>query len=286
MEPKGCMLLNALLNHYHPGSEEALLQYLPEEERALIAEYPAKCSDTKQLVLSADEVIDKIHYSWLLPAIRTYPEALQPFLIGSLPPEVQKRLSDLGEQIPTPVQVAPKVQQFFLRKIVEAISEAEILPAPLIPHTALTPLLNCSKGQLIEVIDLLGIHDLAAEFSQIIDAKLLRTLEEQLSPKKQQYLKVSIQKPPHSLAEAPLPLHALNGDPRKLEIALHRKGLARLGTAMAGSDASFLWHVTHTLDAGRAQILTRFLSKPEATQAAATMATEVVHVIKFLNKQG
>lgn len=278
------MMLNALLHRFRKGSEESLIQFLSDEDKALLSEHPAMCTSARELILSSDEALNRIHYSWLVPVIRTFPENIQPFLVGSLPAHMQKRLSEISEKLPAPAPLSPTLQQFFQKQLVNQVMQDNILPPSLVPHSPLNPLLHFAKKDLIVVIDFLGINDLAAEFHQIIDGTILKSLTSHLSPNKQRYLKATIPRPPAAF-DGPLPLNALNGDPHKLEVMLHRKGLARLGTALAGSDSSLLWHITRALDSGRAQILDDFQAKPDARKTAPIMTSQVVTVMQFLKNQ-
>lgn len=284
MEKKGAATLKALIAFYHEEEEEELTRFLKEQDQKAVNEAPFYSRHTLEGLLPTESSFQRIHYSWVLPVISRYPKELQPFFLSALPDPIPARLRKVQPKLPEVRPLTPTLRRFFSGILYQALTTEEALPPPFIPATDLSPLLKCSKNQLLTIIDYLGIWDLAEGYRQIIDKELLKTIVTQLSPKKREYLQLSVKTHPSPSLSGSLPLHGLNGDASRLQKLLHRRGLRRLGIALVDRPESMRWHITHTLDSGRAQILAKYFATEESPEAVSTVTSQVLNVIKFLNE--
>ena len=78
-----------------------------------------------------------------------------------------------------------------------------------------------------------------------------------------------------------LQLEHWDGDCRKLGKLLHHRGLVRLGYALSGQHKDLIWHISHILDAGRGNKLTRYYHKNKIPGVSQTLSYQVLAVIDF-----
>ena len=283
MNAKGWMTFNALVARYSLEDKEALLQFLPEEEREAAGKQSDGGGQLDALIAQPEKRLRSVHYSWIAPMIQQYDKSLRPYFIASLPQSLKQKIEKLFDQPPVQLSLSEPVKLFFNGYLAAAIDPEDVLPIAFVPESDLSPLLELRPKKLVELIDILGIHDLAAEYHQIIDKKVIDSILRHLGPEQREYLRHALKKP-QSKPEKRLPLQGMNGDGRGMDRLLHRSGLCRLGSAMIGKNPSFLWHITHTLDSGRAKILERYFTQEETPEAVSAYTSQVLDAVQFLKR--
>lgn len=283
MEAKGWMTLNALIQHYHGGSQE-FLNFLSDEDRAELENHSVELNGSlSSLVVDPIEGLRRIHYSWIAPVINDADKSMQPYFFSVLGPKRQQRVATLLQKKQKPISLSQPVRFFLAAELYKRIIDENVLPLPFVPTTELSPLLDLKNKELIDLIDLLGIHDLAAEFKTIIDPKIMNNVYNHLTPKKQDYLKELVrhgkEKP-----KGDLPLSAATKESDKFLRLLHHRGIARLGRALHDSTPDFLWYLKHNLDSGRADLLTKYISKEETPETVSAMTSQVIETLRFLKQ--
>lgn len=259
------MVLKAFLSRCPPEKSRALERFLPEGERLLLEKLPPFAEEVTPEKFANGSMLEKVHWSWFLPTLKTYPDLEQKLFLSSVSPYAAKNLS-LALKISSYNQEMTEVARSFLRQILlhSLIGPNDrLLPVNYLPPSPLTPLLHLSKKELIRLIDSLSIYDLAEELRQIVETKILKKIYSFLSEEERKLLKSAAAHKEH-LVLARMGLFAWDGTEESFRTLLHRRGLARLGAALSGQDPDFIWYICHQLDIGRGNALFKLCAK-EAT---------------------
>ena len=160
-------------------------------------------------------------------------------------------------------QEIPKIGKAYLRQILlNSLLGAKntLIPESCLPATPLKALSALSKTELIRLIDLLSLHDLAAELRQIVETKILKKIYSLLSEEERKFLKGAMAHKDHFVLMK-MGLDRWDGSEETFRTLLHRRGLARLGAALSGQDPNLIWHICHRLDIGRGNALFKYCKK-------------------------
>ena len=151
----------------------------------------------------------------------------------------------------------------FLRQVLQYSltgSEGTLIPVDFLPPSSLNDLLNMGKKELVRLIERLSLYDLAHELRQIVETKILKKIYSFLTDDEKKFLKANpAQKEPYPVPR--IGLDRWDGTEESLRLALHRRGLARLGAALSGQDPDLIWYVCHQLDIGRGASLYKLCAK-------------------------
>lgn len=283
MNAKGWMMLNALLNKFHPGSQDALLKYLPEEDRKKPGEQPVDAEALSKEVYSPELFIEKIHLSWLLSLVEKFPDSMQEVVLNLLPQNQAKSIAKKLNIPYHPHKIADGIKEFTSKILYSRLQQEEILPASFLPSTPWNELLNWNRDQLVELIGYLGIYDLAAEFRQTIDQKLLNESFNLLSSAQREYLKFIIRTKSHPPLQIRV-LKALEGDQGKMERFLQHQGLGRLGAALKGQHPHFMWYLSRILDKGRAELLMKNFQMKKSSFESEDLPNQMQTAMEYVNQ--
>jgi hypothetical protein len=237
METRGWMLLRVLINRYNPKAKDALLRYLPHDETEMLLSQDIRSDDFLPILFQPQRLIERLHYSWIKPLLSHFSESLQPLVIAALSPEQRKGFQE--KSLPS---LTKPVRSFFIQQLYSHLDAEKHLPLEYLPETELSPLIHWKKSELIDLVDFLGLHDLAAEIRHIVDKNMLNNLYSCLSQKKMYYLKICLHQK-ELLVVPKLEFDARQKDCEKLGQVLHRRGLARLGKALAGQHPDLVWYL-------------------------------------------
>lgn len=278
MEEPRYTFLKVLFNRYPLGSGDAGISLLPSEDSTALKSLNFNVSDPTPLLTLPEDILGKMHYSWLTPVIEAFPPALKDPLLSSLPSRTQERLRSALKM--SPGNTKPLADKQLLRFLGHRMHLENVMPLSFLPVTPLSPLAELSKAQLVEVIDLLSMHDLAEEIRHIVDKKKLQVVYELITARRAQYLKRCLQQK-ERLVSPKFDIDKYARDPRKLEAFLHQRGILRLGKALSGQHPDFIWHLVHTLDTGRGAILQKCYSPQAIANATPALMEQVVNVLNF-----
>lgn len=283
MQSKGLVMMRVLLNRYHRANPAGLLKCLPQEERDAIQNLDLTSVDVTTALLQPMDLIQKIHYSWLIPSIKRLPQHLHEPLLRAFPePSSSKIKAALGVAVPTENKALAKpIKAFLLNKLYALVKPPAVLPPSFLPPTPLSALIDLTKAQLVELIDFLGVHDLADEMRYIIDKKLLEKLFVGLTAHQKQFLRQCVRHQ-EKITSSRLELDQWDGTPEKLNTLLHRRGLLRLGKALCGQHPDLLWHLSHLLDSGRGEILMKHFSSEITPGITPALVQQVINAMNFL----
>lgn len=268
MRKRRDIVLKAFLNRCPQEKRDALIRFLPEVEQEEIANLPD--------LLIPDEITDNpfhyIHWSWFLPTLESYPVSEQKKFLRVLNSSSQKNLTRILKINPTNEKISSSGYAFLRQTLLQSIEKDNVLPRDLLPPSPLNALLQMGKKKLTQLIDFLSLYDLSSELRQIVETKILKKIYSFLSEEEIKFIKaISGQKEPYPPAK--ISLEQWDGTEKTLRLTLHRIGLARFGSALAGQDPDLIWHVCHELDIGRGKALEK-LSAKEAMPGVAEWLIE------------
>lgn len=267
-------MLNALLAH-----KEELLPFLPPSLVTELQRIPKRDISDFHSLISPTKWSEKIHFSWFSPLLKHFPKEMQPFFLGVLTsPQatgVKEQLSLDIERKETSHFLSPFLSNILKNKMVEE----DLLSEQQLPYSALNLLLKLEKKQLIHLLDLLGIHDLATDLRQVIDRELLGKIHRVLNQEQLHFLQYC-SKQPIKWVSPKLGLGTWDGTKAKLNHLLHHRGLIRLARAISQEDPSFKWYLLHRLDTGRAKIMIRGFQQKQDLALIPYFKSQVLHITK------
>lgn len=284
MQRKSAIMLRVLMNRYHQGAPSMLLEGLPKEDAQLVLDQTITSSEASQIMMRPSELLGgQIHYSWLQPVIESFHPAMQPLLISALPKESALALTKLMDK-PKLATPKPIARDFLLLALCRKFSKGSVMPMQFLPESTLSSLITLTKPELLELVDYLGIYDLAEEIRHIVDKVLLKSIYACLSAKKQHFLRICLHQKEKLKAAAKIGLINWKGDESQLGRLLHRRGLLRLSYALSGQPRDFIWHLAHRLDVGRGHILGKNFSDKEIPGVTTFLAQQVLNTLNFLKR--
>ncbi len=265
------IFLKLLLNTYFSAKQDVLKSLVPDDVFEKILSLPFSQKNPKLALSFVQEWCKNIHTSWFEDVLQTFSEPFQKYMENFLAKGAQ------DENLSKPIN------QFLCKYLYDHSKEKDlnILPRGLLTENPLSPLLDCSKKQLFEIVDLLAIFDLAEEVRYIVDKKILQGILQLLNEDQQKFLR--------SLLRAKSKLHMpqaffqhLYSDEKKFLKALHKKGLQRLGCALSGYDQDFLWYFLHKLDVPRARYLETTIHSEAVPNTTHMIQLQIIQILQFL----
>jgi hypothetical protein len=285
MHVKSAIMMRVMLNRFTKGSPEKALSVLPENEIKQVADLDLGMTDFAPAFSQPEDIIGKIHYSWLLPLIEKFPKETKSTMIKSLPTELKTRISQQLNVKEEGTPLAEFVKAYLVRMLFKQIKGAErVIPLTYLPETQMTSLGQWKKNELVELIEFLGIHDLAEEIRHVVAKKTLKDVYGCLSPKEQVYLKNCMTQKEKVMTPR-LGLDKWSGNCDKLKAVLQTRGLVRLGKALSGENTDFIWYLIHILDTGRGQALLKYYAKTPIPGITPALSQQVVNLMNFLKKK-
>lgn len=282
MQSKGWIMLRVLLNRFHQKAPENLLKFLPEEDAKGVSSQKITSDNVAVALAQPQDRLEKIHYSWLISPLSTLPQSIQEPILDVLQDSDKLRQLLNKPQAKATVNLAPPVQTFLINTLYSKMKDRDVLPLEYLPATSLTPLQSLNKHQLIELMDLLGIYDLAEEVRNIIDKDRLKKIYTCLRPKQRQFLRTCLHQK-ERIAATRINLDHWHGDCKQLDNLLHSRGMIRLAKALCGQHPDFMWHLTHILDTGRgSRLLTHYTDK-EVPTVTSVLTQQVLNLLNFLS---
>jgi len=281
LTPRGAAFLRVLLNKYHKGSPDALLRRLPQQEEALVQATHTATADVRAAGLDPAQELASIHFSWLQPFVESFSDAIRPVVIASLTDHQAAGLRSLlriGDQRQPPSTLYRK---YLLTELYRRFRDPGVMPFGLLPETPMHFLAHYTKRQLTQLVDFLGLYDLADEIRRTVDTSHLKTVFGALNPAQREFLRSCLHIKSR-LASPKLRLEKWRGNPAQLMVLLHRRGLARLGKALCGQSPDFMWHLTHILDTGRGDILKQYWTNQEIAGITPVLQTQMQAAANFL----
>lgn len=253
------MVLKAFLSRCPPEKMAALEAFLPAEERLILSEIP---SFEPHEETGSSNLLEQVHWSWFLPTLKSYPEKEQILFLRSLGGLIEQNLRRELSLSSEEENISESGRIFMRQILIHSLvgDEEKLLPPDYLPPSSLNALLKCSKNKLISLIEKLSLYDLAHELRQIVETKILKKIYSLLKEEEKKSLKsISAKTEPYPVAR--IGLDRWDGTEETFRLALHRRGIARLGAALSGQDPDLIWYLCHQLDIGRGTALHKFCAK-------------------------
>lgn len=279
MDKRGHMMLRVLINRYNPKAGNVLLKFLPKEEAQAVMDQDIQSNDLAPILQQPQKSLAKIHYSWIQPIFQRFPESLQPTLIAALTAE-----QVAGLKISSPITISNIAKTFILNQLYQHLKISEHFPIEYLPKTEFSPLTKWTKSQLVNLIDFLGLYDLASEVRHIVNRDYLKNIYTCLTPKQFYYLKICLHQK-EQLVSPKLRIDPTKQDCPRLKQAMHRRGLLRLGKSLCGQHPDLVWHIAHTLDVGRGNILIKEHQTQEIPRITKILKQQVLNLMNFLKNE-
>lgn len=275
------MVLKSFLSRLPPERKVALERFMPEEERLRLEELPSFPEGAALEAMTNGGLIERVHWSWLIPTLKTYEEKEQKLFLASLSKMAAVNLRQelkIGEM---KGEISEAAKGFFSQILMGSLQGKEdwLLPIEYLPQTPLRGLLDLSKKELTHLIDLLSLYDVAFELRQIVETKNLKRIYSFLSEEEKKFLKKIMAHSKEPFVLTRLGLDRWDGNEETLRLSLHRRGLSRLAAALSGQDPDFVWYICHQLDIGRGNALFKQCAKepvPEVTDPIVRQIEEIL----------
>lgn len=282
MQQKGSLMLRILLNRFHEGAAEAIVKAVSPDDVKMILNQNIQSKDVGPILASPSEILMKIHYSWLQPELDKLPKNVLGVAISLLPEPIKTKLQETFKIKGGAFNFSAPVHRFLLNHLFKHIYKDHPLPLDYLLPSPMTSLAKLQKDDLIEVVDYLGLYDLAEEIRQIVHKKQIENIYKCLSNKKHLYLRQCLHQK-EKLVTQSLQLERWNGDCQKLAKLMHHRGIVRLGYALSGQHPDLIWHITHHLDSGRGEKLHSYVQKGEIPGVTQALRLQVKNVLDYLN---
>jgi hypothetical protein len=271
----GTIFLRLLLNKYFTGKPDALAKILPQEDADRLSAVQLPHRDPEALLFVPEKWLASYDSSWLKPAIEKLSKPLQEVYEKAFPKIFNK---------PDSSKYNSTVQDFLIQYLHQTWEQTEPPPKNLLPEWEMTPLLYQSREELLDIANLLAMHDLVEEMRQIVDKRLLQAVLQHLTSEQQHYLRVLLRQKSR-IKPTGLSVKELLKEGNKFPQILHKFGLQRLAFALSGASDDFVWHILHTLDFARAKFLQNHIKKEEVPNQTPQALLQVQHIIHFLKTE-
>jgi hypothetical protein len=281
---KSWILMRILLNRFHVKTAKDFLHLMPQEDAQQIMSQDVATSEIDPLFVKPDEYLKNIHFSWVVPYVQKLAPHIQEILVSALPQPlaagIKKHLKVETKSIKMPKRAA----EYFVKQLYDEIKNPEILDPAFLPKQNLSGLLDLTRQELVEVIDFLGLYDLADEVRHIVEKKTLQSIYSCFDTKKVQYIRICMSSK-SKFVVSKMNLQNWNGDCSSLKHSLHQRGLYRLAKALCGSHPHFFWHLIHKLDTGRGAVLEKYYKEQSSPGLTTGLIQQVVSVMNFLKQK-
>ncbi|MDF2577344.1 MAG: hypothetical protein K0S74_828 [Chlamydiales bacterium] len=257
MESHSNAVLMTLLSHRYPKSDLAKwLAYLPEQdkEECQVIKTVQEGFNPLSLLHLPKTILERMHYSWLIPLFKFYPDSSHPCL-GAVLSQYQKAGVQRMLQTSWPdITLSRLSKRYFTYCLYQALGADKPLPFETVFSTKLSLLYYFNKEQLIKLMDLLSMYDLAAEIRQLKDSKIINRIHSLLSADQRRFLEICLRQR-EAIDMSPLGIAYWKRSMEDLKRALHHRGISRLGWALTDEHDSLIWYLSRTLDIGRGMLL-------------------------------
>lgn len=262
MQGKAILVFKACLTQCDAEKQKALERFLPEHTRHSLQNMPAPLVEIEEKNFSHDPLLQKVHWSWFLPTLKTYPESEQTLFLSVFPSSAKKNLAKTLTLSTTDMEITPMAKAFLKKTLLDSLigPREDLLPIPYLPSSPLNRLLTLTKNELTRLIDRLSLYDLSLELRQIVETKILKKIYSFLTEAERKALE-ALRSYRENFPIGKQGFEKWDGSEESLRTSLHKKGLARLGVGLSGQEADLIWYICHQLDIGRGSALHKLCNK-------------------------
>lgn len=261
---------------------ESLLSFLPPKDKSSFAKEKDLPAALCEGFDPADDLLQRVHYSWFSPFLRTLPEEEAGLFLSVFPEEEAKSLQQellVSQEI---LPISPITKAFLEERLAAYLlkDQKTLLPVQALPPSSLHCLLELSTTGIRELADFLGLHDLAVEMKQIIDNTKLKKIYSLLSREKLLFLK-SLSHNKEGVVFKKMGIVNWSGDPEALLSLLRKRGMNRLAKALYFENKDFVWHLIHKMSYDEAHLLMQLQKTLEHQKAHNLLGRQVIEVFSF-----
>jgi|SRR5579862_436964 len=285
MDKSSAAICYAFLEKSPPEQRRALLKHFTEEEAKAFSVPHSFQGDPTSGVPLLEEELTRVHYSWFSPFLRSLPEGDIKLFLGCLTENQQKGLKQsllFSNHIPALSELG---KLFLQRQIFSTLNPPEdLLPLSCLPAAPINALLGLNYEELLSLIHLLSMHDLAVEIRQIIDTAKLKRIYGLLSQPQTNFLKTLIYRK-EPVVFKKLELTKWDGRTDTLTATLEQRGMNRLAKALYIEDFSLMWYIAHRLDVDHGMTLIKLCTPLDHPRAAILLSEQVTDLIQSIKNQ-
>lgn len=275
---------NSFLQGAPEDSKQLLTGALTDDLANSLSSLPILPLSQISSILSWEEGLELIHYSWFCPFLRTLPEKEIKLFLAALVPEQAKGLKQallLSNTLPTLSGISV---QYLRKTLWKVVGEEDLIPCELLPSNPLNALLSLSSDQLYSIIDLLAMYDLSGEIRHIIDTVKLKEIHAILSKPQLAFLKTLLHQK-EAIAFKRMGLNNWEKDHEILHSLLEQRGINRLAKALYPCHQSLRWHIAHRLDMEKGQQLLKLATPLNHEKAYGILAEEILALVASIQEQ-
>lgn len=280
MKTAALMVCKGFLDRYPPETQAGLIQLLPQKEQLDLGELPPLMPLKGENI--EWDLIDRIHYSWIAPYLRTLTEnEIRIFLAALSEPQVRglEKVLGLRDHLP---HLTSTVKTYVRRLLFEMVTQnQELIPYAFLPDHPLNVLLEIPSSTLEKSVNFLGLHDLSFEMKQIISTAELKRIFAALPKREGEYLNtLMLHREP--LVFKRLFLEKWDGSKEQLMKILEERGLYRLKLALHGADPSLVWYLTRRLEMHQGTTMLKYEERPTHARAEQILIDQIQKILSFL----
>lgn len=279
MKSKEDIALASILNTLDPKKAQHLKRFLSGDERERLEALSSTPASFFSSPETPHERIEAIHYSWFIPFVQPFCDSDKTLIIASFSENDRAKLfahfdlKDKGTNLSDPAKTFIHLTLF--KWITD--NERAYVPKTALSSSPLACLLSLSKQQIIQLVDLLSMHDLSIEMKHIVSSSLLSKITLHLMSYQKEYLK-QILKVKEPINFPKLQLERWDGNKESLRSILYHRGFNRLSKALYPEQKALFWHIVHKIDTGRAKIMEKFYADVNNTQIQKHLMSQVVSI--------
>jgi hypothetical protein len=282
MNANASIVTKAFLLKCPPEKKEKLFSFLSPEDQTYFQELPLSFNhDPTEGLSPSEKRIQFTHFSWLAPLFRTFSENEMRIFLSALSEEQATGLKKNLLLTNHSAKVNPFSKPFLQKALWKKAHEKELLSVECLPDSPLNPLLEFNLSELVTLIDLLGVHDLAVQVKQIIETAKLKQIDKALTPLELNLLKTLLHRK-EVLTFKSFSLQKWDGAPESLREVLQQRGLNRLAKSLYRKEISLLWYVSRILDIERGQLLLKLATPLEQVRAQEILIGQVVELMPVI----
>lgn len=284
MNSSSALVCKGFLEKCQPNERAVLFGFLSEQDKQLIEHLPSTSFDLKKGFLPLKKTLDKIHFSWFAPHLRTLPENDIRLFLSAMNSEQAEGLKTIllfSDHFPELTDAAESyIHEILMKKITQ---NEDLLPLNLLPASPLNSLLDLNQEQLENLIRYLGLHDLAFEMRQIIETAKLKRIFGTLTKIEKEYLQSLLPQKEQVILKR-VQIQNWDGRRESLKSLIQQRGLQRLGKALYGEHPTLIWFVAHQFDISMGQELLKACTKIELAKAKQHLIHQIVKILSFIKK--
>lgn len=269
------LMLKLLANRFEKDQGIALFQLLSEPEKANLETIDTSCNQPEVLLPRITHILNEHHYSWLIQPLESFSSPLKELIVRALPsrirPSVTQHLKISVSDQPIPLSL----RRHLLHLLWKKMHLDDSFNLQLIESTPFDFLLEKSKKELVLLTELLGVQEIAECLRTTIDKKIMQKVLHSLDEMPKRYLYHCLSQKKKAHLSQKIALEMWDGSSESLHKLIMLRGIRKLGIALSGQPASFLWHLTRKFDIGRGNLLKKNLHEVAIPTATELFADEV-----------